>query len=43
MKESRGTHLDAHIVDTLLENLDVAIDINEQLSPKPGNQSDVHH
>ena len=43
MKESRGTHLDAHIVDTLLENLDVAISINKEFSPKPMTQSNVHH
>ncbi|MGY3569562.1 HD domain-containing phosphohydrolase [Vibrio paucivorans] len=30
LKESRGNHLDAHIVDTLLDNLDVALGINEK-------------
>lgn len=32
MKESKGTHLDAHIVDTLLDNIDVALQINQTYS-----------
>lgn len=34
MKESRGSHLDANIVDTLLDNIDVALDINDKFSPR---------
>ncbi len=35
MKASKGTHLDPNIVDTLLDNIDVALDINEKFSPRP--------
>ncbi|MCL9781254.1 DUF3369 domain-containing protein [Vibrio sp. S4M6] len=35
LKESSGSHLDAHIVDTLLDNIDVALDINKKFSPRP--------
>ncbi|MCG9648558.1 DUF3369 domain-containing protein [Vibrio brasiliensis] len=30
LKRSRGSHLDAQVVDTLLDNIDVAIDINDK-------------
>lgn len=32
LKNSRGTHLDAKVVDTLLDNLDVALKINQKYS-----------
>ncbi|MCK6261731.1 DUF3369 domain-containing protein [Vibrio sp. ZSDE26] len=32
LNESKGTHLDIHVVDTLLDNLDVALEINNKYS-----------